>query len=253
IASTIMMAVLTALGLVAWPSGLWVIPVAAVAGAMFAALGLIITSITKNISSFNVPMFLMIIPMFTFSGTFFPVSILPRWAFWVAWCLPLTHVSNLVRASVLGWWRGPIVVSAIYVVVLAAALSALALRLMKRRLIQWAREAGGPRAASPWRLLLQRLEPLGGDSGRLHVPLRERDGALVVVLDLLVRDGISRRVPRPDRFGEVETDAGGVLPRAAGDVEGPKLGLRALQRFGGDPRAVPDRRDAESLHERVVG
>ena len=78
----------------------------------------------------------MIIPMFTFSGTFFPVSILPVWALWIAWCLPLTHVSYLVRASVLGSGRGPLVVSACYVVVFAVGLSALALRLMKRRLIQ---------------------------------------------------------------------------------------------------------------------
>jgi len=64
------------------------------------------------------------------------VSILPKWAVAIAWCLPLTHVSYLVRASVLGSWRGPLVGSACYVVVFAAVLSALALRLMKRRLIQ---------------------------------------------------------------------------------------------------------------------
>jgi len=136
IASTIMLGVLTALGLVAWPSGLWVIPIAAVAGAMFSAVGLIITSITKNISSFNVPMFLLIIPMFTFSGTFFPVSILPKWATVLAWFLPLTHVSYLVRASVLGSWRGPLLGSTLYVLVFAVVLSGVALRLMKRRLIQ---------------------------------------------------------------------------------------------------------------------
>ena len=136
IASSIMLGMLSVLGLVAWPAGLWVLPLSVIAGILFSALGLIVTSVTKNISSFNLPMFLMIMPMFMFSGTFFPVSILPRWAFVIAWCLPLTHVSYLVRAAVLGWARGPILISVLYVTVLALALAAISLRLMKKRLIQ---------------------------------------------------------------------------------------------------------------------
>jgi len=136
IACSIMLGMLSLLGLVSWPAGLWVVPVSVVAGVMFSALGLVVTSVTKNISSFNLPMFLMIMPMFMFSGTFFPVTILPRWALAIAWCLPLTHVSYLVRAAVLGWTRGPFVLSVLYVTVLALVLSALALKLMKRRLIQ---------------------------------------------------------------------------------------------------------------------
>jgi len=136
IACSIMLGMLSLLGLVSWPSGLWVIPVSVVAGVMFSALGLVVTSVTKNISSFNLPMFLMIMPMFMFSGTFFPVTILPKWALMIAWCLPLTHVSYLVRAAVLGWTRGPFLLSALYVTVLAVVLTALGLKLMKRRLIQ---------------------------------------------------------------------------------------------------------------------
>ena len=137
IASTIMLCMLALLGLVTWPSALWVIPLSGIAGVLFSALGLVVTSVTRNISSFNLPMFLMIMPMFMFSGTFFPVSILPKWALAIAWCLPLTHVSHLVRAAVLGWPRGPLLAaSVLYVVLLAAVLSALALKLMKRRLIQ---------------------------------------------------------------------------------------------------------------------
>ena len=136
IASSIMLGVLWILGLVSWPAGLWVIPVSVIGGILFSALGLVVTSVTRNISSFNLPMFLVIMPMFMFSGTFFPVSILPRWAHAIAWCLPLTHVSYLVRAAVLGWNRGPLVWSALYITALAAAFSAAALKLMKRRLIQ---------------------------------------------------------------------------------------------------------------------
>jgi len=136
IACSIMLGILSLLGLVSWPAGLWVLPLSVVAGVLFSALGLVVTSVTKNISSFNLPMFLMIMPMFMFSGTFFPVTILPKWALAIAWCLPLTHVSYLVRAAVLGWTQGPLVLSLLYITLLAVALSALALRLMKRRLIQ---------------------------------------------------------------------------------------------------------------------
>lgn len=136
IASVIMLGVLAALGLVAWPSGLWVIPLAALGGLLFSALGLVVTAVTKNISSFNLPMFLLIMPMFTFSGTFFPVDILPSWALKIAWALPLTHVSFQVRAAVLGWPDPWLWASVLYVGALTAILSALALLLMKRRLIQ---------------------------------------------------------------------------------------------------------------------
>jgi len=136
IASAIMTGMLTLLGLVSWPSALWMLPIAIVAGVMFSALGLIVTALTKNISTFNLPMFLMIMPMFLFSGTFFPVSILPKWVHVIAWCLPLTHVSYLVRASVLGMAGGHLVWSALYILVLAVVLMGLSLKLMKRRLIQ---------------------------------------------------------------------------------------------------------------------
>jgi lipooligosaccharide transport system permease protein len=136
IASVIMLGMLGALGLVAWPSGLWVIPLAALGGLLFSAMGLVVTAVTKNISSFNLPMFLLIMPMFTFSGTFFPVEILPSWALGIAWVLPLTHVSFQVRAAVLGWSAPLLWGSILYLGGLTLVLSALALLLMKRRLIQ---------------------------------------------------------------------------------------------------------------------
>jgi lipooligosaccharide transport system permease protein len=136
IASTIMLGVLTALGLVSWPSGLWVIPIAAAGGLLFSGFGLIMTSAVKTISQFNVPMFAFVLPMFTFSGTFFPLDILPRWALAVAWCLPLTHITILVRSAVLGVAHPMLPVSAAYVVVVALGLGAWSLVRMKRRLIQ---------------------------------------------------------------------------------------------------------------------
>ncbi len=135
IAATIMLVVLTVMGLVAWPSGLLVIPIAAAGGLLFSGFGLLMTSAVKTISQFNVPMFAVIMPMFAFGGTFFPVDILPRWALAVAWCLPLTHLSLLTRAAVLGWPHPMMGWSALYVGVAAILLAAWALVRMKRRLV----------------------------------------------------------------------------------------------------------------------
>ena len=135
IAATIMLAVLTVMGLVAWPSGLLVLPIALVGGLLFAGLGMLMTSMVKTISQFNVPIFVIIMPMFTFGGTFFPVEILPDWALVVALALPLTHIALLTRAAVLGWSNAPLLGSALYVTAFALVLVALALWRMKRRLV----------------------------------------------------------------------------------------------------------------------
>ena len=134
IASTIMTAVLTAFGLVSYPTGLWILPLAFLGGVIFSSLALIATSLTPNIDSFNFPIFIFIFPMFMFSGTFLPVDILPVWARTLAWCLPLTHVSLLVRGSCLGWYPHGWGWSLAYLVVLALASFVVALNLMKRRL-----------------------------------------------------------------------------------------------------------------------
>lgn len=135
IAATIMLGVLTALGLVAWPTGLLVIPIAAAGGLLFASLGLVMTSIVKTISQFNVPMFVLVMPMFTFGGTFFPIDVLPRWALFVAWCLPLTHLALLMRAAILGWPSPYQWASLLYILTAAFLLAVWALWRMKRRLV----------------------------------------------------------------------------------------------------------------------
>lgn len=136
LASAIMLGMLGAMGLVAWPSGLLVVPLALLGGLLFSALGLVATALVPTIDSFNVATFLVIFPMFLFSGTFFPVEILPRWATAVATALPLTHVSSLVRGACLGVRPAAWGASLAYLAAFAALGSGLALALMKRRLIK---------------------------------------------------------------------------------------------------------------------
>lgn len=136
VATVLMMGVLSGFGLGHYPSALWAIPISVAGGLLFASLGLVATSLVPNIESFNLPTFLFIIPMSMFSGTFFPVDILPGWARSVAWCLPLTHISLLVRGAFLGWFPDGWGWSAAYLLAGAAGSFVLGLFMMKRRLVK---------------------------------------------------------------------------------------------------------------------
>lgn len=135
-AGTIMLGVLSAFGLVSYPSGLLVIPLALLGGLAFASFGLIATALVPNIDTFNLPIFIFVFPMFMFSGTFFPIDILPAWAKVVAMALPLTHVAILVRGAFLGWLPSGWVWSLVYLVPVTAVAFLAALGLMRKRLIQ---------------------------------------------------------------------------------------------------------------------
>lgn len=45
---------------------------------------------------------LIVMPMFLFSGTFFPISQIPDWLEWIGWFSPLWHASQLGRAVAYG-------------------------------------------------------------------------------------------------------------------------------------------------------
>jgi lipooligosaccharide transport system permease protein len=119
----------------------WLLPVIAVlgfaAGILFASLGMICTAIVPSIDFFNYPIFLFITPMFLFSGTFFPLEVLPRGVRIVSLALlPLSHVVRLNRALLLGALNPALFLSLAWIAVVGMAAFLLAIRLMKRRLIR---------------------------------------------------------------------------------------------------------------------
>lgn len=136
IATVIMMAVISGFGLIRYPSGLLLIPLAFIGGLAFGAAGMICTATVPTIELFNLPVFLFITPMFLFGGTFFPIENLPLWAQWTAAILPLTHLVNLARAFAMGRIDPSLLPGLGYLTLLAAALFPLALRKMRRRLIK---------------------------------------------------------------------------------------------------------------------
>ncbi|HUW68041.1 MAG TPA: ABC transporter permease, partial [Candidatus Nanoarchaeia archaeon] len=75
--ATIMLPVLWVFGLIELPESLLIIPFAFLAGLLFASIAMCFTAISPNIMALNYPAFLFITPMFLFSGTFFPLLLLP--------------------------------------------------------------------------------------------------------------------------------------------------------------------------------
>jgi lipooligosaccharide transport system permease protein len=136
IATVIMMAVISCFGLIRYPEGLLLIPLAFLGGLAFGAAGMICTALVPNIELFNLPVFLFVTPMFLFGGTFFPLENLPPWAQWTAMIMPLTHLVDLSRAFSCGRIDTSLVAGTAYLVAFAAAAFPLAIRRMRKRLIK---------------------------------------------------------------------------------------------------------------------
>lgn len=134
--ATLMLPVLLIFGVVAMPSSLLLIPFAFLAGLLFAAIGMCFTAITPGIDALNYPSFLFITPMFLFSGTFFPLDLLPEPIQYFAFAaLPLTHVVSINRAITLPAFSLTNLFSLAWIAVATVLFFLLAIRLMRRRLI----------------------------------------------------------------------------------------------------------------------
>lgn len=75
-------------------------------------------------------------PMFLFSGTFYPLSNLEWWLAWIGWISPLWHASELGRMAMYGKSIEPwlVVVHVVYLLVLAIGGYLLARRIFAKRL-----------------------------------------------------------------------------------------------------------------------
>ncbi len=135
IATAIMLVVVSLFGLVQYPAGLLILPLAFLGGLAFGAAGMVFTGIVPSIDMFNLPIFLFITPMFLFSGTFFPIEALPHWAQVLSQILPLTHLVDLCRALAAGEPHVGLLLAALYLLLMFAVLFPVALTVMRRRLI----------------------------------------------------------------------------------------------------------------------
>jgi lipooligosaccharide transport system permease protein len=95
------MAIVFPIGLVTNAWGLLAIPAATLIAFGFASLGMAITSYLKSFQQMNWVTFFLL-PMFLFSGTFFPVSVYPQWVQTIVQAMPLWQGVELVRSLMLG-------------------------------------------------------------------------------------------------------------------------------------------------------
>jgi len=95
------MAVVSGMGLIPSIWGLLAIPAAVLVAFGFASVGMGVTSYLKNHQQMQWIQFVML-PMFLFSGTFYPLSIYPEVVQWFIQALPLWQAIELIRGLTLG-------------------------------------------------------------------------------------------------------------------------------------------------------
>jgi lipooligosaccharide transport system permease protein len=100
--ATVMLGVVTALGLTQSWFAIFVPFIGAFGGLMFAIIGLTYTSFLKSIYHVNFYFTLFITPMFLFSGVFYPLDALPAAVKMIAQLSPLYHLVEIIRPLVLG-------------------------------------------------------------------------------------------------------------------------------------------------------
>lgn len=79
------------------PSLVLSLPLIVLGSLLFGAFGLLVAGAVNKVDQVNVPIFLVVIPMFTLSGTYFPRSTLPPLLENIANLLPLAALVDLLR------------------------------------------------------------------------------------------------------------------------------------------------------------
>ena len=123
-------------GLILSPWGLLMVPAALLVAAAFAAAGLAGTSYLRTVNDFDVPMGLVVMPMFLFSGTFFPVDIYPEPIQWLMQINPLYHSISLIRGLSIGLVGPTQLWDFAFLVGFFAICMWIAMRQMERKLIK---------------------------------------------------------------------------------------------------------------------
>ena len=111
------MAIVTPLGLIPSMWGILAIPAAVLIAFGFASFGMAVTSYMKSWQQLEI-VNVVLLPMFLFSGSFYPLSVFPDWLQTVIRLFPLAHAIDLVRGLTLGNVSWALVGHAMYFVVM---------------------------------------------------------------------------------------------------------------------------------------
>jgi lipooligosaccharide transport system permease protein len=134
--ATVMLGVVTALGLTHSWYALFVPFIGALGGMMFAILGLTYTSFLKSIDQSSFYITLFITPLFLFSGVFYPIDALPEIVKTIAFLSPLYHLVEVIRPLVLGQIGYGILPHLVWVIVFIILFVAVPVNLLRQKLVR---------------------------------------------------------------------------------------------------------------------
>jgi lipooligosaccharide transport system permease protein len=111
------MAIVAPLGLIPSAWGILAIPAAVLIAFGFASFGMAVTSYMKSWQQLEI-VNIVLLPMFLFSGSFYPLSVFPEWLQTLIRLFPLAHAIDLVRGLTLGNISWALVGHAMYFVLM---------------------------------------------------------------------------------------------------------------------------------------
>jgi lipooligosaccharide transport system permease protein len=111
------MAIVAPLGLIPSAWGILAIPAAVLIAFGFASFGMAVTSYMKSWQQLEI-VNIVLLPMFLFSGSFYPLSVFPEWLQTLIRLFPLAHAIDLVRGLTLGNISWALLGHAMYFVVM---------------------------------------------------------------------------------------------------------------------------------------
>ncbi len=113
------MAIVVPLGLIPSVWGILAIPAAVLIAFGFASVGMALTTYMKSFQQLEIINIFML-PMFLFSGSFYPLSVFPSWLQFIIKVLPLSQAIHLVRGLTLGQINTALLGHAMYFLIMIA-------------------------------------------------------------------------------------------------------------------------------------
>jgi len=96
---------------------------------------LLITTYARNYDWFIYAQTGILMPLYFFSGTFFPLSHLPSIAESIAWCSPLTHAISAVRLVLAADWEWTLLMNLAVLVGLGVWITRVSVRRLEEKLV----------------------------------------------------------------------------------------------------------------------
>ena len=127
--------VAVAFGWITSPWALGMVLAALLVGMEIGALGLIFAALSPNTHTLSLVFTVVATPLYFFSGSFFPIAVLPDALEPLAWLMPLTPGVHIAQGFAWGQLDITHLWSALYMMGLTAVILPISIRLLKRRMV----------------------------------------------------------------------------------------------------------------------